>query len=71
MKNTSQMQNKERVSKVTHPSVATGYAEWLEEFRVSSRYLKPTPYFQGNELNFSVYGKPTLFQRVSKFLNII
>ena len=71
MENTSQTQNKLRVSKVTHPSVATGYAEWLEEFRVSSRYLKPTPYFQGNELNFSVYGKPTLFQRVSKFLNII
>ena len=71
MKNISQKQNKLNIRKTTPANSHTGYGEWLEEFKVSSAYIKPTPYFQGNELNFNVYRKPTLLERVFKFLNRI
>jgi hypothetical protein len=69
MKNTSQTQTKLRVAKTTQPSCHTGYGEWIEEFKFGSAYIKPTPYYQHNEFNFSVYKKPTLLERVVNFLN--
>ena len=62
------MQTKLKVSKVVYPNTNTTLNEWAEEFQFGKGYIKPTPYFQNNELNFSVYKKLTLTERIFNFI---
>lgn len=47
--------NKERVSKVVHPTDKPSQEQWMRELNVSSGYVKPVNYFQGNEFNTEIF----------------
>jgi hypothetical protein len=62
-----------KVSKSTFPENQPSQQEWFEQFGVASGYIKPTPYYGGNEFNTKVFLGQTstggnLF---GKFFNII
>ena len=59
---------KPKVSKVVYPDSNSTLNEWTEEFKFGSAYVKPTPYFQNNELNFRVYTKKlTLLDKIDNY----
>ena len=49
------MNKKLNVASVVHPTDRPTQDEWLSEFRVSSGYVAPTPYFTGNEFNTQIF----------------
>ena len=51
------MSKKLNVASVVYPLDKPTQDEWVSEFRVSSGYVKPTPYFEGNEFNTQVFLK--------------
>lgn len=55
MKN-MQMTN-ERVSKVTFPENPVTYVDWVKMYGFGSGYIKPTKFFQGNELDTKKFVK--------------
>lgn len=55
MKN-MQMTN-ERVSKVTFPENPVTYDDWVKMYGFGSGYIKPTKFFQGNELDTKKFVK--------------
>ena len=44
-----------KVSKSTFPTDQPSQQEWFEQFGVASGYIKPTPYFQGNQFNTRIF----------------
>lgn len=44
-----------KVSKTTFPTDQPSQQEWFEQFGVASGYIKPTPYYGGNEFNTKVF----------------
>jgi hypothetical protein len=49
------MSKRLNVASVYYPEDRPTEQEWLSEFRVSSGYVKPTPYFGGNEFNTQIF----------------
>ena len=48
---------KERVSKVTVPENPVTYDDWVKMYEFGSGYIKPTKFFQGNELDTKKFVK--------------
>ena len=44
-----------KVSKTTYPENQPPQQEWFEQFGVASGYIKPTPYYGGNQFNTKVF----------------
>ena len=44
-----------KVSKSTFPENQPSQQEWFEQFGVASGYIKPTPYYGGNQFNTKVF----------------
>ena len=51
------MTKKLNVSKTTLPTDQPSQNEWFNELGVSKGYIKPTPYYGGNEFNTRVFLK--------------
>lgn len=49
------MSKKLNVASVVHPTDRPTQDEWMEQLRVSSGYVAPTPYFQGNEFDTRIF----------------
>ena len=64
-----------KVSKSTFPTDQPSQQEWFEQFGVASGYIKPTPYYGGNEFNTKVFLGQTksaggnLFGKIINLLN--
>ena len=56
---------KEKVSKVTFPDNPISYHDWVKMYRFGSAYIKPTKFFQGNELDTRKFGKKESIPKVS------
>lgn len=44
-----------KLSKTTLPDRQPSQDEWFRQFGVASGYIKPTPYYGGNEFNTRVF----------------
>ena len=68
------MLKKPKVSKTTYPEKQPSQDEWFRQFGVASAYIKPTPYYGGNEFNTRVFlgesGSPSrnLFGKIIHFI---
>lgn len=64
-----------KVSKTTFPTDQPSQQEWFEQFGVASGYIKPTPYYGGNQFNTKVFLGQTksaggnLFGKIINLLN--
>ena len=64
-----------KVSKTTYPENQPPQQEWFEQFGVASGYIKPTPYYGGNQFNTKVFLGQTksaggnLFGKIINILN--
>lgn len=50
--------------KVSEFKASMTFNEWSEKFNVSSRYIEPTKYFQGNPSSGIVPKEPTLRETI-------
>jgi hypothetical protein len=71
------MNKKLNVASVAYPNDRPSQDEWVNEFRVSSGYIAPTPYFTGNEFDTQIFlgqspGSKLSWQRIfTNPINII
>jgi hypothetical protein len=49
------MNKRLNLASVSHPPNKPSQDDWVNEFRVSSGYVAPTPYFTGNEFNTRIF----------------
>lgn len=42
-----------KIRSTYHPDNRLSQDEWYKELRISTAYVKPTQYYQGNELTFN------------------
>ena len=60
-----------KLSKSTYPTDQPSQQEWFEQFSVGSGYIKPTPYYGGNEFNTKVFLGQTRSTGGNLFGNIL
>ena len=62
------MESNLNVQSTTQPTRPLSYNEWCDKFQVSTKYIEPTKYFQGNPTSGI---EPLKLQRVgNSFLNL-